>query len=444
MNARRLGRWLAASVGVLLQAAAVPDACAGATNAPVSTVSASRQFTAYADDRLLPSALCVYAEHVKREWLQRLNVPDNWRDPILLVVRTREQSQTNASPVSMVVFQTDKHLKYQIHCLVPPRIDEARLLATIVEALCSEWANRQQATVRNKAYTMPPVPVWLVHGMAASIQGRQEALLSITQRSVAAGRPPHAEDLLNAKSFPADPMERQMFQANAWVLTESLLGLPDGARKLRDFLSDLGAEKDANNAFWRVYQEDFPQRTTLEKWWSLELIQHTCVALAQNLTAEDTGRQLDAILVTKLSPAEGPGGKPHETDVAIGNLWRYADATWLGDVLRFKINRLGTLRGQAHPFYQPVVDQYIEAVAWLHHGSVSHFRRMVNRAEAARTAAQEQSRRMAAYMDQAERVNAPEDLTKVFTGYFQTLDQFQKFDTERRSPISDYLDKFDH
>jgi uncharacterized protein YdeI (YjbR/CyaY-like superfamily) len=58
--------------------------------------------------------------------------------------------------------------------------------------------------------------------------------------------------------------------------------------------------------------------------------------------------------------------------------------------------------------------------------------------------AQEQSRRMAAYMDQAERVNAPEELTKAFTGYFQTLDRFQKLDTERRSPISDYLDKFDH
>ena len=247
MNARRVGRWLAASIGVLLQTAAGPDARAGATNALVSTLSASRQFTAYADDRLLPSALCVYAEHVKREWLRCLNVTDDWRDPILLVVRTREESQTNASPISMVVFRTDKHFKYQIHCLVPPRIDEARLLATIVEALCSEWANRQQATVRNKAYTMPPVPVWLVQGMAASIQERQEALLSITQRSVAAGRPPHAADLLNAKSLPADPMERQMFQANAWVLTESLLGLPEGARKLRDFLSELGAEKDANN-----------------------------------------------------------------------------------------------------------------------------------------------------------------------------------------------------
>jgi len=46
-------------------------------------------------------------------------------------------------------------------------------------------------------------------------------------------------------------------------------------------------------------------------------------------------------------------------------------------------------------------------------------------------------------MDQAERIYAPEALSKVFTGYFQTLDQFQKLDNERSSPISDYLDKFD-
>ena len=41
-------------------------------------------------------------------------------------------------------------------------------------------------------------------------------------------------------------------------------------------------------------------------------------------------------------------------------------------------------------------------------------------------------------------VYAPEELSKVFTGYFQTLDQFQKMDSDRRSPISDYLDRFDH
>ena len=47
-------------------------------------------------------------------------------------------------------------------------------------------------------------------------------------------------------------------------------------------------------------------------------------------------------------------------------------------------------------------------------------------------------------MDQAERVYAPEEFSTVFTGYFRTLDQFQKLEDERRNPISDYLDKFDH
>ena len=176
----------------------------------------------------------------------------------------------------------------------------------------------------------------------------------------------------------------------------------------------------------------------------MELIQHASVALAQDITVEDTARQLDAILVTKLSPAEGHGGKPHETSVAIEKLWRYADAVWLKDVLKFKIDRLGALRGQAHPLYQPVVDQYIEAVIWLHRGSVSHFHRAVNGAQAKRAVADDQSRRMGAYLDQAERVDEPEEIAKAFTGYFQTLDRFQKLDTERRSPISDYLDKFDH
>jgi len=444
MNVRRLDGWLAAGVVVLMQVATMPRACAGATNPPASTLSASRQFVIYANDRLLPSALCVYAEHVKHEWLRRLNVSDDWRDPILIMVRTRDPSQTDAPPVSMVVFQTDKHLKYQIYCLVPPRIDEAKLLATIIEALCSEWANRQQPTVHGHGYALPPMPVWLVQGMAASIQERHEALLAITQRSVAAGRPPHATDLLNARSLPADPLEQQVFQANAWMLMESLLGLPDGPRKLRDFVSELGEVKDATRAFGKVYHADFAQGLALEKWWSLELIQHSWVTPAQNLTAEETASQLDAILVTKLSLAGGAAGTTVETDVPIDKLWLYADSPWLKDVLKLKMDRLGTLRAQAHPLYQPVVDKYDEAVIWLTRGSALHFRHAVNDAGAARAAADEQSRRVAAYMDQAESLNAPEELTQVFTGYFHTLDQFQKLDTERRSPISDYLDKFDH
>jgi hypothetical protein len=444
MNAICYGPLLAAIAVVLIEFTAATCTHGAATNnAVVSTLSASKQFAAYANDRLLPPALCVYAEHIKREWLRRMNMADNWRDPILLVVRARGASQADAPSMWTAVFQTDDHLKYQIHCLVPPRTDEAELLSKIVDALCSEWASRDQPTERRKAYTVPVMPPWLVQGLAASIEGRYEFMLSIAQRAVAAGRPQGAIHLLNVRTVPADPMERQLFQVNSWIFTESLLAMPDGSRKLRSFLSELGAQKVASNAFWTVYRQDFPQELALEKWWSLEQVRRTSVSLAQNLSAEDTARQMDEILLTKLRVTGEHKDTPVVTDVTIDKLRDYENAPWFKDVAKLKIDRLGALRGQAHPLYQAVLDKYIDAVTWLYRGSESRFRHSLNRAEAARMAAQKQSRGIAAYMDQAEQVHAPEELSKVFTGYFQTLDQFQKLDNDRRSPISDYLDKFD-
>jgi hypothetical protein len=128
--------------------------------------------------------------------------------------------------------------------------------------------------------------------------------------------------------------------------------------------------------------------------------------------------------------------------VAIDQLWRYTDEPWLRDVLQLKIDRLGTLRSQAHPFYQTAIDQYIEAINWLVQRNITRFRRGLTKATSARIGAGKKSQDARAYLDRAERTYAPEELSKVFTGYFDTLDRFQNLDEQRRSPISDYLDKF--
>jgi hypothetical protein len=441
MNARWLGTWLAATVAMLTQP--VVAAISTPTNGLVKTVSASRQFTACATDRLLPSALCAYAEHVKREWLRQLDVADNWRDPVLLLVQTRQTVLTDAPPVSMAVFQTDEHLEYRIRCLVPPPIDEGELLSTMVDVLCLEWANREQVTEPGKAYIVPGIPLWLVEGLAVLIEGRHETLLSISQRSVAGGQPQQAKELLTAETFPDDSVDRQLFQADAWIFTEGLLRLHQGPRKIRSFLSELGAQKVASNVFWKVYHDDFPNTTALEKWWSLELVRHTSMSVAQDLSAEDTERALDAILVTKLGPTGGRRGMPGEANVPVDDLWRYAGAPWLKDLLKLKIDRIGALRGVAHPLYLPVLDDYMEALVWLQRDSVTRFHRGLTRAEATRAVADKQARGITAYLDEAERIYAPEPLSNTFRGYFETLDQLQKLDSERRSPISDYLDKFD-
>jgi hypothetical protein len=442
MNARRLGTWVTATVAVLTQP--VLGAISTPTNGLVRTVSASRQFVACASDRLLPSALCAYAEHVKREWMRQLDVADDWRDPVLLLVQTQQAARPNTAPVSMAVLQTDEHLEYRIRCLVPPPIDETELLPATVNALCSEWANRKQVTESGKAYVLPGIPLWLVEGLAVLIDGRYDALLSSSRRSVAGGQPQEARDLLKAEALPNDSAGRQLFRADAWIFTDGLLGLQQGRRKMRSFLSELGAQKVASNAFWRVYHDDFPNTTALEKWWSLELVRHTSMSVAQDLSVEDTERSLDAILATRLGPTGGRRGMPGETDVAIDDLWRYAGAPWLKNLLKLKIDRIGALRGVAHPLYLPVLDDYMQALVWLQRGSVTRCHRSLSRAEATRAVADKQAHGITAYLDQAERIYAPQPLSSTFRGYFETLDQLQKLDSGRHSPISDYLDKFDH
>ncbi|HUI05833.1 MAG TPA: hypothetical protein VL486_02385 [Verrucomicrobiae bacterium] len=444
MNARRpRGLFAALTASLALTQIAVPrsGSAASSTNALVCTLSPSRQFVAYANDRLLPSALCAYAEQVKREWLWLLDASGQWRDPILIVVRPREPSLAQAPAVSLETFQTDEHLKYQVDCLTP--LDEPALLTTVVEALCAEWANRDQPTVRGRGYVTPRMPLWLVQGIAASIQGRGDLLLAVARRSVVAGRPQGAGDLLRIKLLPSDPAERGLVQANAWMFTESLLALPNGARKLQRFLTELGAQKVASNAFWAVYHGDFPRDIALEKWWSLQQVSRTSVVVAENLSARETAQRLDEILPTELDLTNSRPGVPGEREVPITQLWRYDEQPWLLDVLTMKLDRLGELRGRAHPLYRRAIDDYVDALSWLMRKSTVRFRRAVRRAEAERLAAEERSSAIAAYIDQAERVYAPEEFSSVFAGSFRTLDQFQKLENERHSPISDYLDKFD-
>jgi hypothetical protein len=444
MNARRpAGKLLIAAMGVALLAAPL-TVHADTTNASIRAVSTSHQFTAYARQPLLSAALCVFAERVKREWLAQLDATDSWRDPVIFIIQDREPSRADAPATALEIFQTDLHLKYQIRCLVPPPLNEASLLDAAVEALCAEFANRAQPVPKGKPYIAAPVPPWLVQGLAQSLRGPNEALLAVARRSAAAGRPQEAMELLAKTELPGDPLDRQLFQANAWLFTEGLLGLPDGSGKLQRYLTELGAQKSATNAFWTVYRQDFPETVALEKWWSLQRAQRTAMRVAENLSATETSHRLGEILRVKLTVSVGKKGHESVVDQPLSQLWTYYQERWLNDVLRNKLVALQALRAQAHPRYQDVIGEYSDAIGWLLDKKLNRFRRAVKRADGARAGIDRESRETTAYLDRAERIYTPQDPAKLFDGYFQTLDEFQNLQQQRRSPISDYLDQFDH
>ena len=137
-------------------------------------VSTSRQFICYAANPLLPASLGYFAEQVKREWLYTLDAPDEWRDPVVLLVTARSDANQAAASPALRVFQTDLHLKYQVTWLTPPGLEQPTVVLAIVESLCAELANRNEDASVAKPYRPAPVPHWLTYGLARVIQGRDE------------------------------------------------------------------------------------------------------------------------------------------------------------------------------------------------------------------------------------------------------------------------------
>jgi len=440
-------RMMTALAAALCVARAAP-ARAADTNAAAAlplnrTESSSRQFIAYAPGPLTTSALCVYTERVKQQWLTLLDAPDDWRDPIILLVRPRGPSEGSLPALLVETFQNELHLKYQITCLTPPAPEESALTAALVQTLCAEWANRKQTTAQGTPYVVAPLPPWLIQGFAQAIDGRTDALLEAARRSVAAGHPQSAADVLGVRRLPVDPAELQLFQANAWLMTQALLALPDGAHKMQRFLEALGGTKSVSNAFSTVYGADFPRPVAREKWWSVEQVSRASAFVAQDLSPAETVRRLDAILPTAL--VETDGGKVQGTPwtVSLNDLWRYYEEPWMPHLLEGKLNRLQALHSEAHPLYVPVVQDYIEAVELLFAEKLNRFKRAAAQAGRARAAANERAQWVADYLDRSERVYAPGDATNSFGDYFRTLDEIQSVEENRHNPISDYLDKFD-
>lgn len=404
------------------------DSRAGTNEVLVSTTSATGQFVAHAPTALLSSAVCAFAEKTKRDWLRQLDLTDAWRDPIVFVVRER----ANAPPVSIEEFQIQDRIKYEVTFAVPPALDEARVAAATIAALCAELANRDQPRSRGVPYMTAPIPLWLAEGFAQANIGSPDQLLAITRRSLTGGRPQQAKEIMRTSLLPEDSDgSATLFRANAWLLTDSFLRLPSGSRKLRDLIAALGASKTFARAFEAVYGNEFPDGEALEKWWSLELVRRSESIVAGELSAAETARQLDALLQFE-----------NARQSAFGQLWRFYKEKWLRPVLRNRRLGLETLRLRAHPLYRSVIAGYIDAIGQLREQKHYRFRRSAEEADRRRMTVETQIRQVQEVLDRAERIYSTTS-PETFQEFFRTLDRLEKFEQQRRNPISDYLDEFD-
>jgi len=163
---------------------------------------------------------------------------------------------------------------------------------------------------------------------------------------------------------------------------------------------------------------------------ALEQARLASVVIAQNWTTRDTVRRLDELLV-------------FDNGVHFDQLLKHSEEAWLQQALPERIQALQILLNRAQPIFRPVLEAYVEAGQWLAEGKLSRYHRTVERAETLRVETEKQMQSIDNVLDQAEEKYAGDISTNAFRGYFQTLDQLDSFERQRRNPISDYLDQFD-
>lgn len=368
---------------------------------PSRTISASRQFVAYTDDPLRGATWCARAEQIKRGWLALLELPDQWRDPVIIV--------SSPDPAArLAIFRTDEHLKYQIYCAATTPPDELTL--AVVEALCRELANRT-LPLNDPPLVGAQVPVWLVAGLAAALPGQNDAQLPRLEQSASDGQLPVLQQILTTDRRPVHRDDRQRFERHSLLLVESLMALPGGAANLRRLLTEAAPTVDPADLFAAVYRAQWADEFAREKWWSLEVARKMTMVLAGNLSAAETARRLDDILRTTLQRTN----QTQVVSVALADLWRHDREPWFWELVQNKQTQLQILSNTAHPLYRPVIAAYLDALTPLRQAQVNRYREAVKRADARRAEADRRLRQIQQFVTQSE----------------------------QRSPISRYLDQFD-
>lgn len=432
-------RWVSV-VGLAVLAISAPIARANSTNLTRS-VSVTRQFICYAENPLLPAALGYVAEQVKRHWLRELNLRDEWRDPILLVVRSAAPDQPIAPDPAMLVVPTALGWKYQITWWTPPALDSPRIVPAIIEALCMEWIQRSVPPTTEQRPLR--IPSWIVMGLAYRIEQRDEAAALRLRRMREDGLAPRVELLLSTQQIPTRDVERDLFQIQAGLLWEALRALPAGNAKLQQFLKALSRHDDPMTVFFETYRHEFPNIAALERWWAVQFAARTAAQAAQNLSPRETEERLERILRTRLWVRDDATDSEREVELPLADLAPYAQYRWLAPVISDKRARLEALRVVALPAYREVIAQYDEALRWLAEGHRVRFRRALGRAEQRRAELSANYRALAEYLDHVEWQMAPNEFAGGLRGALQIVEELDRIQRQRRNPISEYLDRWD-
>lgn len=337
---------------------------------------------------LQPALLAVSCDRIKRALLHQLDMRDQWRGKIFVVLRP---ARSVDDPADLMPERFGGNWDCGVG--LPDAVNRTRFVETIVRACLLEIANR------NATDHSTEIPDWLARGLTRQLLGSSEMKLilppplpgqnvfNVPHMTVDFSDAPHtpgdptrtlnplteAAAILRTNapltfdqlSWPTDEQlsndNADVFGSSAQLFVSKLLHLPNGPAGLRAMLTELPNYLNWQLAFLDAFHGTFQEPLDVEKWWALELAEFSGRDLMHLLTPEASWNQLNAIFQFPIEVQIGEA-PPMRTDITFQTIIRGWSRTPQLQMLKKKLWELDLLRLRVAPDFVPLVDGYRETL----------------------------------------------------------------------------------
>lgn len=381
---------------VLLVAALLAAALPGrALDYRAKSTSASRQFVVYCSDATLRVRVTSFVEEVKRDVLDLIGERDRWRTPIVIAIEAATDPAAIRTPVRVRLAETPEGPTIQLTVTIGEDPAAVHLQKHIVRAVLLDFMYRDRKGQSGDEYA--EAPWWIVAGAIEKFRQRDLGVDSdVFQRLIETNKLPAVTDFLAGRGQQFGGSAAAFDNACAHALLQLLLDQPEGKPRLAQLLRHWpDARGDAVAALARAYPALGPDATSLQKWWTLNLARFSAAERYRGLSAEETDRQLQALL--ELEVMVDKAGKKQRFPVgAFKDFMKLRGARTAAQAQQKEIVALST---KANALLRPVLADYEQVFALLGKGRTRGVAERIHQAEVYRTAVLLRKNEIADYLN---------------------------------------------
>ncbi len=419
---------------LLPSAVALLALCAPASAAGPRPRTDSGQFTIYCEDANLRRQIASAAVQTKEQTLALLGETDAFRWPIVVTVALN--GAPTREPATVRLVESAVGMKIEVLVQVGKEPVDVNLQKHLIRALLLESMYRT-GLATGTTYVDPPW--WVVEGAAELIRqrdGRPEPHFFRTL--IETNKLPPIEAFLRDKPDELGPTALAVDRALAMSLVQLLLDQPEGRRRLAGLIRAWPeSDNDAIGALGRAFPALAGGAPVLQKWWTLNLARFASADRLLVLSAEDTDREIGALLEFEIAQTGGTVRR-----FAAADFSEYLKLPGSRTVLATQRAGFVALSGRANVLLRPVIGEYEECFAQLTRGKTRGLRERFEHAARLRAALTRRASEVADYLNWFEATQMKTS-SGTFDNYLKTANELLEQDKKRRDPIARYLDELE-